>query len=91
MRPWLPAVGIYPLPWLISVVLLCYVLFTIDLKEGRNSLQFTVRPPNKGLTIKAFKLTPVSKQMHKRFLAKEKRGDTEMKKLVTLGVVVKRS
>ena len=32
---------------------------TIDLKEGRNTLQFTVRPPNKGLTIKAFKLTPV--------------------------------
>ncbi len=34
---------------------------TIDLKEGRNTLQFTVRPPNKGLTIKAFKLTPVRK------------------------------
>ena len=34
---------------------------TIDLKEGRNTLQFTVRPPNKGLTIKNFKLTPVSK------------------------------
>ena len=33
---------------------------TIDLKEGRNSLQFTIKPPNKGLTIKHFKLTPVS-------------------------------
>jgi hypothetical protein len=32
---------------------------TIDLKEGRNSLQFTVRPPNKGLSIKDFTLTPV--------------------------------
>ena len=32
---------------------------TIDLKEGRNSLQFTVRPPNKGLSIKEFELTPV--------------------------------
>ncbi|MFC1805525.1 hypothetical protein ACFL09_00915 [Planctomycetota bacterium] len=31
----------------------------IELKEGRNSLQFTVRPPNKGLTIKEFTLTPV--------------------------------
>ncbi len=31
---------------------------TIELKEGRNSLQFTVRPPNKGLTIKDFTLTP---------------------------------
>ena len=34
---------------------------TVDLKEGRNTLQFTVRPPNKGLTINAFKLTPVRK------------------------------
>ncbi len=34
---------------------------TIDLKEGRNTLQFTLRPPNKGLTIKNFILTPVSK------------------------------
>ncbi len=32
---------------------------TIALRKGRNSLQFTVRPPNKGLTIKEFKLTPV--------------------------------
>lgn len=31
---------------------------TLDLKEGRNTLQFTVRPPNKGLTIKDFTLTP---------------------------------
>jgi hypothetical protein len=34
---------------------------TIDLKEGRNSLQFTVRPPNKGVTIKEFTLTPVAR------------------------------
>ena len=32
---------------------------TIDLKEGRNSLQFTLKTPNKGLTIKEFKLAPV--------------------------------
>jgi hypothetical protein len=31
----------------------------IDLKEGRNSLQFTLQTPNKGLTIKEFTLTPV--------------------------------
>jgi len=31
----------------------------IDLKEGRNSLQFTLRAPNKGLTIKDFVLVPV--------------------------------
>jgi len=33
---------------------------TIDLNEGRNSLQFTLRPPNKGLTIREFILTPMS-------------------------------
>jgi len=33
---------------------------TIDLKEGRNSLLFTIKPPNKGLTIKDFTLKPVS-------------------------------
>jgi hypothetical protein len=31
---------------------------TLDLKKGRNTFQFTVRPPNKGLTIKDFTLTP---------------------------------
>jgi len=31
----------------------------IDLKEGRNSLQFTLKTPNKGLTIREFVLTPV--------------------------------
>ncbi len=31
---------------------------TIHLKKGRNSLQFTLRAPNKGLTIKEFTLTP---------------------------------
>ncbi len=31
----------------------------IDLKEGRNSLQFTIKAPHKGLTIKEFVLTPV--------------------------------
>jgi hypothetical protein len=30
----------------------------LDLKEGRNSLQFTLKAPNKGLTIKKFTLTP---------------------------------
>jgi hypothetical protein len=34
---------------------------TIDLKEGRNSLQFTLKTPNKGLTIKEFTLTPVKR------------------------------
>jgi len=34
---------------------------TIALKEGRNSLQFTCKCPNKGLTIKHFTLTPVGK------------------------------
>jgi hypothetical protein len=33
----------------------------IELKEGRNTFQFTVKPPNKGLTIKDFTLRPVSK------------------------------
>jgi len=31
---------------------------TISLKEGRNSLMFTARVPNKGVSIKHFKLTP---------------------------------
>jgi hypothetical protein len=31
----------------------------IDLKKGSNSFQFTVRSPNKGLSIKKFKLKPV--------------------------------
>ena len=34
---------------------------TIELKEGRNTLQFTLKAPNKGLTIKDFTLKPVSK------------------------------
>ncbi|MDP6114882.1 MAG: hypothetical protein QGG53_23720 [Planctomycetota bacterium] len=34
---------------------------TIALKEGRNTLQITIKAPNKGLTIKSFTLTPVSK------------------------------
>ena len=33
---------------------------TIDLKEGRNSLQFTLKTPNKGLTIREFTLIPVA-------------------------------
>lgn len=32
----------------------------IELKEGRNSLQFTLEAPNKGLTIRDFQLTPVN-------------------------------
>jgi len=32
----------------------------VDLQEGRNSLQFTAKSPNKGFSIKAFKLTPVN-------------------------------
>ncbi len=31
----------------------------IDLKKGSNSFQFTVRAPNKGLSIRKFKLKPV--------------------------------
>lgn len=31
----------------------------IDLKEGRNSLQFTLPAPNKGLSIRDFRLEPV--------------------------------
>ena len=34
---------------------------TIALRKGRNTLQFTVKPPNKGLTIKNFTLRSVSK------------------------------
>jgi DNA-directed RNA polymerase subunit K/omega len=34
---------------------------TIALKERRNTLQITIKAPNKGLTIKSFTLTPVSK------------------------------
>ena len=33
---------------------------TIALRKGRNTLMFTARAPNKGVTIKHFKLTPVS-------------------------------
>ena len=32
---------------------------TIDLREGRNSLMLTCRAPNRGVSMKAFKLTPV--------------------------------
>ncbi|MDT8391217.1 MAG: hypothetical protein RRC34_11990 [Lentisphaeria bacterium] len=31
----------------------------IDLKEGRNTLMFTCKAPNRGVSIKAFKLTPI--------------------------------
>ncbi|MFK7909654.1 MAG: hypothetical protein AB8F34_03540 [Akkermansiaceae bacterium] len=31
----------------------------MELKEGRNKLQFTMKAPNKGLSVKSFKLTPV--------------------------------
>jgi hypothetical protein len=31
----------------------------IDLKEGRNTLLFTIKTPNKGLTIKSFTLKPL--------------------------------
>lgn len=34
----------------------------IDLKQGSNSFQFTVRAPNKGLSIKKFTLKPVLKE-----------------------------
>ena len=34
---------------------------TIALREGRNSLQFTLKTPNKGLTIKSFTLKPLGK------------------------------
>ena len=34
----------------------------IDLKKGSNSFQFTVRAPNKGLSIRKFKLKPVKDQ-----------------------------
>ncbi|MFZ9938084.1 MAG: hypothetical protein ACO3JG_13655, partial [Luteolibacter sp.] len=33
---------------------------TVDLRKGANSFQFTVRAPNKGLSIRKFKLKPVS-------------------------------
>ena len=32
---------------------------TMDLKEGKNKLQFTCKAPNKGLTVRGFTLTPV--------------------------------
>lgn len=32
---------------------------TVDLKEGKNTLMFTCRAPNRGVTIKGFRLTPV--------------------------------
>ena len=31
----------------------------VDLKKGRNTFQFTIVAPNKGISIKCFKLTPV--------------------------------
>lgn len=31
----------------------------MELKEGRNKLQLTLKAPNKGVSIKHFKLTPV--------------------------------
>jgi hypothetical protein len=34
----------------------------IDLKKGSNSFQFTVRSPNKGLSIRTFKLKPAKDQ-----------------------------
>jgi hypothetical protein len=34
----------------------------IDLKQGANSFQFTVKAPNKGLSIRKFKLTPLKDQ-----------------------------
>jgi hypothetical protein len=34
----------------------------IDLKKGSNSFQFTVRSPNKGLSIKKFQLKPAKDQ-----------------------------
>jgi hypothetical protein len=32
---------------------------TVDLREGRNSLMFTCKSPNRGVTLKSFRLTPV--------------------------------
>ena len=34
----------------------------IDLKKGSNSFQFTVKSPNKGLSIKKFQLKPAKDQ-----------------------------
>jgi hypothetical protein len=34
---------------------------TIAIRKGRNTLQFTIKTPNKGLTIKSFTLKPVGK------------------------------
>ncbi len=34
---------------------------TIELNEGKNTLEFTAKPGNRGMTIKAFSLTPVNK------------------------------
>jgi hypothetical protein len=34
---------------------------TLELKEGRNTLEFTANPSNKGISIKQFTLKPVSK------------------------------
>jgi len=31
----------------------------LDLKEGRNTLNFTLKAPNKGVSIKQFRLKPV--------------------------------
>jgi hypothetical protein len=31
----------------------------LDLKEGRNTLMYTLKAPNKGVSIKHFKLKPV--------------------------------
>jgi hypothetical protein len=33
----------------------------IELREGRNTLEFTCKAPNKGVTIKHFQVTPVNK------------------------------
>ncbi len=34
---------------------------TIELSQGKNTLEFTAKSPNKGITIKAFTLTPTGK------------------------------
>ena len=35
----------------------------VDLKEGRNTFQFTIKAPNKGVSIKHFKLKPVGAEV----------------------------
>lgn len=32
---------------------------SMEFKEGRNKLQLTLKAPNKGISIKSFKLTPI--------------------------------